>query len=72
VTKKLLSVDERSEGWGFLSNAKRAHYLRDGRSLCRKWLVLSAPEWVRTQERAAAPGPDDCKACWKKAPENAP
>ena len=69
---KTPEVDERIEGWGFLSNAKLAHYFRGGRSLCGRWLTFGAPEWISAQEKGKAPGIHDCKACWKKAPENAP
>ena len=48
-------------GWGFPQNSRKAHYFRESRSLCGKWLYFG-----RNLGEAAGPGPDDCKACWKK------
>ena len=50
-----------SEGWGVIAPGRRkAHYYRDGRSLCREWGFyqgsLSPDEY---------PSPDDCAACRK-------
>ncbi len=43
-TKRQLTSEEAEavkEGWFFPENSKRAHYIRDGRSLCRKWGCFS-------------------------------
>ena len=68
---------KRDEGWGSLSNdrSENAHYFRGGRSLCGRWLALfNSPQWERNQSRGTEPkrGSGTCKACWKKAPEEAP
>lgn len=72
----MLEPEERTEGWGSLANdtSRNAHYFRDGRSLCGKWLALGPPRWERNQARGLEPrrGSGTCKACWKKAPEQAP
>lgn len=64
---------ERNEGWGSVDNAPAAHYFREGRSLCGRWLAFS-PHWESRQDRGQEParGSGTCKGCWKKAPEVAP
>ena len=49
-----------TEGWGFPSNSKMAHYFRDGRSLCSKWGFWGALE-TGNDESA-----DNCVACRRK------
>lgn len=69
-------MSELTEGWGSLPNwGEIAHYFRDGRSLCGKWLALDTPRWESNQARGPEPkrrNSATCKACWKKAPEVAP
>ena len=67
-------MTERIEGWGSLSNASAAHYFREGRSLCGKWMAGGTPLWESNQKRGPEPtrGSGTCKGCWKKAPEEAP
>ena len=43
------TTQEQREGCGYLCNAKHAHYFRDARSLCRKWLGLD-PQWSKAGE----------------------
>ncbi len=66
----------RTEGWGSLVNdtSGNAHYFRDGRSLCGRWLAIGSPRWETNQWRGPEPkrGRGTCKACWRKAPEEAP
>lgn len=66
---------ERHEGWGSLLNdhGGNAHYFQEGRSLCGKWLAFY-PRWEANQVRGPEPKPRSgtCKACWKRAPEEAP
>ena len=59
---------ERVEGWGNLDNVRNAHYFRDGKSLCAKWLAFGEPRWEHNQELGKEPtkGSGTCKACWKK------
>lgn len=70
------SQAEREEGWGALSNDRsgNSHYFRDGQSLCGKWMAWGPPRWESNQKRGPEPKPRSgtCKACWKKAPEEAP
>lgn len=68
-----MTTDTRKEGWGSVVNAASAHYFRDGRSLCGRWMAFS-PRWETNQKRGPEPrrGDGTCKACWKKAPEVAP
>lgn len=69
-------MPERTEGWGNLSNdtSGNAHYFKDSRSLCGKWMALMTPFWESNQKRGPEPKPrtGTCKACWKRAPEDAP
>jgi hypothetical protein len=62
------STHDRSEGWGSLINATSAHYFRDGRSLCRRWLCLRSPIWDTNQTLGPLPERNSgtCIACWKK------
>lgn len=50
------------EGWYWPPNARKAHYYRDGSSLCRNWAILVSP----SDDTGAGGGPDDCKRCAKK------
>ena len=47
------------EGWTYLVNSPKWHYFRDGRSLCRKFLLLGRPELECDGPESA----DDCKKC---------
>ena len=49
------------EGWGWLFNADKWHYFRDGQSLCRKWALLSAS----ALEQGNNNSPTNCLACRK-------
>ena len=62
------NMEERTEGWGNVENARDAHYFRDGMSLCNRWAVFGGPRWERHQELGKEPtrGSGTCKACWKK------
>ena len=57
---------KREEGWGNVDNARDAHYFKDARSLCGRWLAFS-PRWESNQDLGTAPGKGTCKGCWKKA-----
>ena len=65
----------RQEGWGSLVNDRggNAHDFQGGRALCGKWLAFD-PRWESNQVSGPEPKPRSgtCKACWKKAPEEAP
>ena len=63
-------MSERQEGWGSLTNASAAHYFRDGRSLCGRWMTLGPPRWESDQTKGEEPSRGDgtCKTCWRKAP----
>ena len=66
-------MSERTEGWGSLTNALKAHYFaEDGRSLCGRWARLGQPHWERNQSKGTKPDRGTCAGCWKKAPERAP
>jgi hypothetical protein len=55
-------VSDETEGWAWPANSRKAHYFREGRSLCSRWMILYPPD----QGTDGDHGPDDCKACWKK------
>lgn len=70
-------MSERTEGWGFLANGRKAHYFREARSLCGAWMAFGGVIWCRTQAESDKPGMDDCAGCFKKRAkerlkENAP
>lgn len=69
-----MSMSDRAEGWGSLSNAASAHYFRGGRSLCGRWMTFGSPRWESNQSRGPEPkrGSGTCLGCWRKAPEAAP
>jgi len=48
------------EGWVWLLNATKSHYMVDGRSLCGKWAYLG----IDYEQRPANNG--DCATCRKK------
>jgi len=52
----------KKEGWTWLINSKKWHYFREGRSLCRQFLLLSSND-LETGNNDSA---DNCAACKKK------
>lgn len=59
ITKKRRPSNPK-KGWGFPWNSKKAHYFREGRSLCGKWGYFGA---LHDDESY----PDiRCQACAKK------
>ncbi len=52
---------EKREGWGWPTLAKKAHYFRNGHSLCGRWGGLR----LDLQEETYAL-PDDCAPCRRK------
>jgi hypothetical protein len=57
-----------AEGWAWPMLAKKAHYFRDGRSICGRWLFAGDP----TQNQNMSRSPDDCAACWKLLDKHPP
>ena len=56
-------------GWGWPGLSRKAHVFSDARALCGGWMFTGKLDpFVATDK----PGPDDCKACWKKALKAAP
>lgn len=56
---------ERTEGWGVIMNATKAHYFTpDMRSLCKRWLAFN-PLWDKRQDLGDAPDRGTCTACWR-------
>jgi len=51
-----------TEGWVLLDNSRRAHYFRDGMSLCGKWAYLGTVY----EEDTGVGSPDDCRRCGVK------
>lgn len=49
------------EGWTWLANSPKWHYFRDGRSLCRRWMLFGSGHDYATEENLTSP--DNCKAC---------
>jgi hypothetical protein len=42
-----MTESEPLEGWGYLVNVRHAHYFREAKSLCRRWLALGGVEWSK-------------------------
>lgn len=50
--------DPHAEGWAFCLNWRKAHYVRNARSLCGKWMYLGG-----LFEQDNSRSPDDCTTC---------
>ncbi len=48
-----------TEGWKGLSNSKKWHYFIGGRSLCRKWMIMT----TLGLEQGNDDSNDNCAAC---------
>ena len=59
-------MNNRTEGWGNLDNAKKAYYFVNGRSLCRNWLAWGSPRWETNQASGESCDKGTCKSCWTK------
>jgi hypothetical protein len=55
-------INEMTEGWTWLINSKKWHYFREGKSLCKKFLLLQYPEFEQGNDHS----PDNCKQCIKQ------
>lgn len=56
-------MDEKKEGWTWLSNSKKWHYFHDGRSLCRRWAHLGSDDVLKQGNDDSS---DNCVVCCKK------
>ena len=45
------------EGWSWLFNARKWHYFRDGRALCRRWMILGVGDFGTPTEG------EKCRSC---------
>lgn len=50
-------MTDRTEGWGWPANARKAHYYIEGRSLCAKWAFFGS---LSLKNDAS---PDNCAEC---------
>ena len=50
------------EGWVFLHNARKVHYIVEGQSLCGKWMYLGTTGLDPSDESTS----DDCAICTRK------
>jgi len=48
---------ERTTGWGFPANSRKAHWFVKGMALCRKWMFFGALTGDNGKSQ------DDCAAC---------
>lgn len=55
-----MTEDKIKEGWGFGAGSQKAHYFREGLSLCRRWGFYYGP-----LEQGKDDSPDNCAACMK-------
>lgn len=58
------AAQTRSEGWTWLFNATKFHYIRDGRSLCGRWGAFKIVDWQDDLPQDT-PSPDECMGCWR-------
>lgn len=49
-------------GWVFAANFTKAHYIKDGMSLCKRWMFLGK---IYEDEQSDKQLKDDCKSCWR-------
>lgn len=52
------------EGWWWPMNGRKAHYMVEGQSLCRKWGCLGTPRLE--QGPPEADNPDHCAQCKRR------
>lgn len=50
-----------NEGWCWPVASRKAHYFKNGRSLCNRWMYFGQLD--KNQKTGTAPGPDDCREC---------
>lgn len=55
-------MEEKKEGWKWLSNSKFWHYFKEGRSLCGRYAVFS----MDGVEQGNNESEDNCKKCKEK------
>jgi len=55
-------MGQSDEGWWFPGLARKAHYFRDGRSLCGSWGTFGRPT-LEPDDRESV---DDCVQCRRK------
>jgi len=53
------------DGWAWPGLARKAHFFREGRSLCGRWLY-TGPLCQNQVEDDMAPGREDCWKCFLK------
>ena len=56
-----------TEGWAWVLNSPKWHYIRDHRSICGRWLMLGNPEMEQGNNESA----DNCKSCRRKLEQEA-
>lgn len=56
-----MSNTEQTEGWGFPTLSRKAHYFVDTMSLCRKYGFYRGP-----LEQGNDDSPDNCAVCMKR------
>ncbi len=58
-----------NDGWGWPTGANKAHYFKDGRALCGKWMQVSpfGGGTVLIEANAESPASSkDCAPCTRK------
>ena len=55
------------EGWSWLYNSPKYHYFREGRSLCKRWMILGPGDFEQDWKDDM---PDNCAGCQKKLLKN--
>jgi hypothetical protein len=61
TVKPVLLINQSKEGWVWFLNSKKAHYVREGRALCGRWMYLGS-----TFEQGNDDSVDNCAECRRR------
>jgi hypothetical protein len=57
----MIKMAELTEGWVWFFNSRKAHYIKEHRALCGRWLYLGSG-----YEQGKDDSPDNCAECKRK------
>jgi len=55
-------ITELFEGWSWLIGSRKWHYIRNKKTLCKRYMILGNPKLEQGNDNS----PDNCKECIKK------
>jgi hypothetical protein len=71
MTAKRIKQDMLPEGWVILANSRKAHFFRNGKSLCGKWMYFGKIDGLGL-DGADFISPDDCAECSRRRQKELP